>query len=158
MYEKPIYREHTEAYKDTRGEIWTSYDSIVDKIKINHIKFNTNCSGVFRGFHTDSKTIKIASCISGSIIAFIIWPDNSRYEQYELSSKKHSSLLIPAGFYNGFLALENSIYLYQLSYSGKYFDVENQRTLTIEESCIPIKTIKDLAPKKKLIRSKRDIS
>ena len=156
MFEKPIYKENINSFKDIRGEIWTSYNRDFDKVDVNHVKFNTNNLGVFRGFHTDSKTIKIASCISGKIIAFIVWPDNSRYMQFQLCADKHSSLLIPAGFYNGFLALEKSIYVYQLSYPGEYFDVEHQRTLSIEESCVPIETISSLLPNHQIIRSSRD--
>ena len=102
--------------------------------------------------HTDFNTL----LISGDIISFVVWPDNSQYEKFHLSSSLHSRLYIPPGFYNGFLCLEPSIYCYHLGYSGSYIDADDQYTLSIEDSCVPIGEISAYYPINAIIRSLRD--
>ena len=153
---KPIYFSSTDSYSDSRGEIWTTYTSINFSLDVNHVKVNTNKPGVFRGFHADSKTTKIASSLRGMILAFIVWPDNSKYETFELCPSRHSILIIPKGFYNGFLSLEDSLYIYHLNYSGDYADQDEQSTLLLEESCVNLEEFYSTLGDLHLIRSKRD--
>ena len=151
----PIYESSTDSFKDERGEIWTTYKSQKQNI-INHVKVNTNKPGVFRGFHADEKTTKICECLDGEMIAYIVNPDNQSYEEYQLSSSKHSRITIPPGFYNGILAIKQSLYIYQLSYEGEYIDADKQLTLSLEESCVPIEVVLRQLRGLTLIRSKRD--
>ena len=153
---KPIYFPSTDSFSDSRGEIWTSFDNSDGLFLANHVKFNSNIAGVFRGFHADNSTHKLTTCISGDIISFVVWPDNSQYEKFHLSSSLHSRLYIPPGFYNGFLCLEPSIYCYHLGYSGSYIDAHDQYTLSIEDSCVPIGEISTYFPINDIIRSARD--
>ena len=48
------------------------------------------------------------------------------------------------------------MYLYQLCYEGGYVDQAEQKTLLLEDSCMPEKTKRALLEDKGLIRSKRD--
>ena len=153
----PIYQENTSSFIDLRGEIWTTYKSSMELDTVCHVKINTNSRGVFRGFHRDPKTTKLSACISGEILSFVVWPCNTKYKIYELSSAKHSSLIIPPNFYNGFLSLTESIYIYHLSYTGQYVDASDQSTLTLEDSCIPLQKIDEFYPYASIIRSSRDI-
>ena len=152
----PIYIPSTDFFTDSRGEIWTSFDNAEGLFSSNHVKFNSNRAGVFRGFHSDNFTHKLTTCVSGDIISFVVWPDNSRFEKYHLSSTQHSRLYIPPGFYNGFLCLESSIYCYHLGYSGSYIDAQDQSTLSIEDSCVPVSLINSYYPFDDIIRSTCD--
>ena len=153
---EPIYFSSTDSHSDNRGEIWTTFTSSTLSININHVKVNTNNPGVFRGFHADPKTTKIASSLKGLILSFVVWPDNSKYEIFELSPVRHSRLIIPKGFYNGFLSLEDSLYIYHLSYSGEYLDHDQQSTLLLEESCVNLEEFYSTLGDLPLIRSQRD--
>ena len=153
---KPIYFSSTSSFSDLRGEIWTSFDNSEELFTCNHVKFNTNKAGVFRGFHADQFTHKLTTCVSGDIVSFVVWPDNSRYQKFLLSSSQHSRLYIPPGFYNGFLCLEPSTYCYHLGYSGHYIDAQDQSTLSLEDSCVPLSEISSHYSIDKIIRSERD--
>ena len=154
---KPIYTDSISSFKDARGEIWTTFKGNESIKNVNHVKLNTNLAGVFRGFHADNKTTKIATCISGRILSLIVWPDNSKYELYWLDSSTHATLLIPPYFYNGFLSITESIYMYQLSYQGVYNDADQQYTLSMEESCVPDSIFSKHLDSAKIIRSERDL-
>ena len=153
----PIYIEGTSSHVDNRGAIWTTYSIVEDNISVNHVKISTNKRHVFRGFHTDEHTTKIATCIRGEIIAFVIDPLNTEYWEFKLDEINKGRLFIPPNFYNGFLAVKDSIYLYHLSYEGKYNDVECQKTLTLEESCLKEEVIRRHTNGNPLMRSTRDI-
>ena len=152
----PSYIERIDSFVDERGEIWTTFKGDGKLTSINHVKVNTNARGVFRGFHTDPKTTKTCTCLVGNIVAIVIWPNNEKYETFELSSEKHSILTVPPLFFNGFVAIEDSTYMYQLSYEGEYVDTKEQKTLLLEDSCIDVKIITDLLKGHKIIRSDRD--
>ena len=155
--EGPIYTKLVSHYTDTRGDIWTAYKSSEIFPECTHTKLNTNKRGVFRGFHSDTKTTKLVSCIKGEIVAMILSPDNLQYKTYVLSSCSHSTLLIPPGFYNGFLSVTESIYMYHLTYKGEYIDADEQQTIVLENSCMPIDEITKYFHLKDLIRSERDM-
>ena len=69
---------------------------------------------------------------------------------------QHSRLYIPPGFYNGFLCLEPSTYCYHLGYSGHYIDAQDQSTLSLEDSCVPLSEISSHYSIDNIIRSERD--
>ena len=96
----PIYIPSTDFFTDSRGEIWTSFDNAEGLFSSNHVKFNST-DGVL-SFHSDNLLQTVLTL--GGIISFVVWPDNSRFEKYHLSSTQHSRLYIPPGFYNGFCA------------------------------------------------------
>lgn len=154
---EPVFVESVDAFKDNRGEIWTSFEASSYGHSVNHVKVNTNRRGVFRGFHSDAKTTKVCTCLKGNIAAIIVWPDNSRFKIYELSSAKHSTLMVPPTYYNGFVSPEESIYMYQLMYEGEYADAADQRTLLLENSCVDVSIVEDLLNGAPIIRSIRDM-
>ena len=83
----PIFIPSTASFTDSRGEIWTSFDNSEGFFSSNHVKFNSNKAGVFRGFHADKHTHKLTTCVSGDIISFVV-TDNSRFEKFHLSASR----------------------------------------------------------------------
>jgi dTDP-4-dehydrorhamnose 3,5-epimerase len=140
-WDSVVYLESTPSYVDDRGSIWSSswpgshQDSRLGDFRPCHTKICHNHRGVFRGFHADAKTWKLASCLSGLVYNYVIHPNQQEYRVYPLFSATQSRLLIPPRFYNGFFCAKDSIYLYHLSYVGNYSDVDQQSTLLLEESC-----------------------
>ncbi len=144
-------------YKDSRGYIWTSWEKSKIKIKFNHDKFATFKRNVFRGFHGDSKTWKLMSCVYGKILLTIVNYDKKskdylKNKQIYLSHKKNIQILIPPKFINSTLCLsKNAVLHYKLSYKGKYNDVGKQFSVKWNDPRLKISW-----PKVKFILSKRD--
>ena len=144
-------------YKDSRGYIWTSWEKSKTKIKFNHDKFATFEKNVFRGFHGDSKTWKLMSCVYGKILLTIVNYDKKskdylKNKQIYLSHKKNIQILIPPKFINSTLCLsKNAVLHYKLSYKGKYNDVGKQFSVKWNDPRLKISW-----PKVKFILSKRD--
>lgn len=155
---EPIYTQQINDFEDNRGKIWSAFESCKEFKASNHTKINTNKKGVFRGFHSDHKTTKLVSCLKGSIKSIVIWPDNKKYMTYNLSEANHATLLIPPNFYNGFLSLTESLYIYNLSYIGNYIDADGQKTIRLEDSCVPLGEITEYFKIDDLVRSSRDYS
>ena len=63
----------TDSFKDSRGEIWTTWDNVYsNKLRFNLDKFTTSKKGVLRGFHGDAKSWKLVTCIRGKILSVIV--------------------------------------------------------------------------------------
>ncbi|WP_368506426.1 dTDP-4-dehydrorhamnose 3,5-epimerase family protein [Synechococcus sp. YX-04-1] len=152
---QPQIIENGGYFEDERGKIWTTFSS--KSTKLNHIKVTTNHQDTFRGFHGDAKTEKYTSCISGETDVFIICPKNLNYWNFRLVAEKAQTLYIPKDFYHGYHSKQESTYLYQLCYEGEYIDQTQQKTLFLENSCLPESIKANLLADKNLIRSKRDI-
>jgi len=111
---------------------------------------------VLRGLHIQVKNTqeKFVTVIKGKIIDVVVdLRKNSntfgRHFKIILSSKKSNSILIPAGFAHGFLALENeNLVLYS---NNNYRSEKNEIGLIWNDKDLNIKW-----PKKKLIISKKD--
>ena len=81
-------------FKDNRGEIWTNWDkkSLKDKV-INLSKFTTSKKNVLRGFHGDSKSWKLVSCVKGKVLNVVVDFRKSsknylKYSSFILDDKK----------------------------------------------------------------------
>lgn len=153
------------SYGDERGLIYSITGGNHDKLhewesKLNlnffHTKIARNRARVFRGFHTDHKSWKKCTCLKGKIKAIIIDPKNETYATYLMNDEQKQILLIPPGWYNGFLSLTSTIYAYCLSYDGNYIDAEEQQTIKPKDSCYGIEKLYNDIENQDLILSDRD--
>ena len=153
------------SHADGRGEIYSLTGGTHNKgfraekeldLCFAHTKITTNQAGVFRGFHADDKTWKKITCVEGEIISVIINPENTEFKERRLNIVNKRIILIPPGWYNGFISLTNSIYLYSLAYKGKYNDADDQDTIKIQESCYGVKRASKWLENRKMIVSERD--
>jgi|TARA_B110000967_G_C18617061_1_gene426889 dTDP-4-dehydrorhamnose 3,5-epimerase len=146
------------SFKDSRGEIWTTWDNVYsNKLRFNLDKFTTSKKGVLRGFHCDTKSWKLVTCIRGKILSVIVdyRPKSKNYLKFTsiiMSDKNKKSLIIPPMFLNSWLCLsQDCIYSYKYSFNGKYSDVDDQISVKWNDPKINFKW-----PNKKPILSKRD--
>ena len=146
------------SFKDSRGEIWTTWDNVYsNKLRFNLDKFTTSKKGVLRGFHCDTKSWKLVTCIRGKILSVIVdyRPKSKNYLKFTsiiMSYKNKKSLIIPPMFLNSWLCLsQDCIYSYKYSFNGKYSDVHDQISVKWNDPKINFKW-----PNKKPILSKRD--
>ena len=145
-------------FKDSRGLLWTSWETKLSKINFKHDKFSVSKKNVLRGLHYDNKTWKLISCAYGEFF-FVIVNCNPKSEEYlksystKLSAGENRSILVPPNFANGHLCLSREcVFHYKLAYKGKYSDVKNQKVLKWNDKRIKI----NWPIKKKLIMSERD--
>jgi len=144
-------------FKDKRGLLWTSWEKKKISLNFKHDKFSLSKKDVFRGLHYDSKTWKLVSCVYGKFF-FVVVDCNPKSKHFHkvktwiLSAENNISILVPPYFANGHLCMSKEcVFHYKLSYTGKYNDVINQKTLKWNDSSIKIKW-----PKRKFILSERD--
>lgn len=133
-------------YFEYRGEICTLYhsdfyDHLIPKgqkeegVEFKHDRYSKSYKNVLRGLHWDDKTWKLVSCISGSIYLVVLDVREGSesfgiWESFILSNKTGCQILIPPGFANGHLVLEDeSIFHYKMAYSGDYNDETKQHTV-----------------------------
>ena len=146
------------SFKDSRGEIWTTLDNVYSsKLRFNLDKFTTSKKNVLRGFHCDTKSWKLVTCIRGKILSVIVdyRPKSKNYLKFTsiiMSDKNKKSVIIPPMFLNSWLCLsQDCIYSYKYSFNGKYSDVDDQISVKWNDPKINFKW-----PNKKPILSKRD--
>ena len=151
------------VFTDKRGSIYTLFDKDLEKrllpngFKFNHQKINISKKNVLRGIHYDSKTWKLISLNLGSIYQVAVdlrvnSPTYLKFDSFKLNDKKHLFLLLPPGIGNAFYVYSKiAIYSYCLSYKGRYFDINDQKTISWNSPKLNIKW-----PSKKPILSSRD--
>ena len=77
-------------FKDLRGEIWTKWDKKNFKnISFNLSKFTTSRKNVLRGFHGDTKSWKLVSCIKGKVLNVVV-----DYRKHSKNYLKYSSFIL----------------------------------------------------------------
>ena len=155
---KEIKYFNSKVFKDSRGKIWTSWDKdFFRNIKFNLDKFTTSKKNVLRGFHGDTKSWKLVTCLKGEILSVIVdYRKNSKnylkYTRIKMSEKNRISVLIPPNFLNSWLCISKEcLYQYKYSFKGKYNDVKDQISIKWNDPKINFKW-----PIKKPILSKRD--
>lgn len=111
--------------KDLRGSFTKVYTDLkYDNVEINFKEsyFSVNKSGVWRGLHFQSPPMdhwKLVTVVQGRIEDYVvdIRKNSTTYRsvsKFYLEAGKES-LLIPPGYAHGFLSLEDSIVLYNVS-------------------------------------------
>tara|TARA_B110001450_G_scaffold77610_1_gene73736 strand:- start:910 stop:1413 length:504 start_codon:yes stop_codon:yes gene_type:complete len=121
------------SFKDFRGEIWTKWDKKhFQNKKFNLSKFTTSKKNVLRGFHGDTKSWKLVTCIKGDVLNVVVDFRKSsknylKYSSFHLTDKNKISVLIPPMFLNSWLCMtKDCIYSYDYYFKGNYNDVKNQ--------------------------------
>ena len=156
---------NAKGHKDERGEIYSisggPHNPLFEaerehELVFHHTKVTTSKKNVFRGFHSDEKTWKKITCVHGSIVSVMINPENTEYLEEEVSPENKKVILVPPNWYNGFISVTNSIYVYCMSYDGNYNDVEKQRTLRLQDSCYGENNARKWICSEALILSNRD--
>lgn len=131
-----------DCFEEPRGNIWTTYKNDVFEteaalrgLSFNHDKFSISNHNVLRGFHGDTKSTKLVTCVYGSIIQLVLdWRKESRtfgnVLSFEINRETKRSVLIPPGCGNAYyVKSDQAVYHYKLSYDGEYFDALDQFTV-----------------------------
>ena len=146
------------TFNDLRGQIWTFWEKkYFRNIDFNLDKFTVSKKNVLRGFHGDTKSYKLVSCIKGKVLNVVVdYRKHSknylRYSSFVLNDKNKISILIPPMFLNSWLCLsKDCIYSYEYSFKGDYNDASNQISIKWDD-----KRINYNWPIKKPILSIRD--
>lgn len=123
--------------KDSRGSFTKVFSGLkYDDIEINFKEsyFSMNKSGVWRGLHFQTPPMdhwKLVTVVKGEILDFVV--DIRSQSQYYGQNLKFSlkageeSLLIPPGYAHGFLSLNESVVLYNVS---TIYSPENDKGLS----------------------------
>ena len=114
------------VFHDVRGFFFESYSEITFRdnvLDLHFVQDNHSFShkGVIRGLHFQKPPYqqgKLIRVISGRVldVAVDIRPESDTFGEHitlELSSQKANMLWIPPGFAHGFVALEDSIFVYK---------------------------------------------
>lgn len=145
MVFKEVLTFTTDSFKDSRGELWTTWDKSWLSINFNRDKVSTSCKNVVRGLHGDFKSHKLVSCIYGELFFVIVdnrqnSPTYLKHTTQILSSDKKEFVLLPPGFANGFAVLSDfAVFNYKWSYEGEYPDVGDQFSLRWNDPLLNIK-------------------
>jgi dTDP-4-dehydrorhamnose 3,5-epimerase len=126
-----------DIFEDHRGqfvEIFNKKEFEKCHISVEFIQddISTAAKNVLKGIHGDFVTKKLVSCLFGKLY-FIVLDYNrdsksfGEWQSFILSDRNRYQILIPPGFGNGFLSLEdNSIFSYKQS---TYYDRSKQFTI-----------------------------
>ena len=96
---------------------------------------------VLRGIHGDPDTVKLVSCLFGSLYLVIVNndPDSVQYQQwvsFTLSDKNRQQVLVPAMFGTSYLVMsETAVFHYKQT---TYYDRPNQFTLAWNDPALGI--------------------
>lgn len=135
-----IIENNLESFKDSRGEIFTTYKDEFRGLHFNHDKICFRHKDVLVGIHGDFETHKLITCLYGEV--FIALVDNRpqskdylKYKTFIINGQDKKQLFIPPGIGNSFLVLSDTcVYNYKLAYDGEYNDVDKQFTLKWNDS------------------------
>ena len=147
-----IFEDHRGQYVETYNKEEFSKNGITTEFIQDDI--STAAKNVLKGIHGDYVTTKLVSCLYGRLYFVILdYREDSKtsgeYKSFILSDRNRYSILIPPGFGNGFLSLEdNSIFAYKQS---EYYDRSKQFTVKWDDERFNI-----FWPCKKPILSVRD--
>lgn len=126
-----------EIFEDYRGQFVETYNK--DKFFENGIDIDfvqddisTAAKNVLKGIHGDYISRKLLQCLYGKLYFIVLdYRNDSKsfgaWQSFILSDRNRYQVLIPPGFGNGFLSLEdNSIFSYKQS---TYYDRSKQFTV-----------------------------
>ena len=125
-----------DSFEDHRGSYWTLWKSGEFKnLNFNHEKISYSKKNVLRGYHGDTKTWKLVTCLYGEVKLSVVnykkkSKDFMKVQNFKLSKENKKSVLIPPFFLNAYLCISKEcIFHYKLSYDGKYIDAKDQFSL-----------------------------
>lgn len=130
---KDVILYDLDTFSDERGQIWTLFDEKFCDKKFIADKLTISKKNVLRGFHGDSYTEKLISCLSGEF-QFSILDLRKNSETYGMTdnfifnSNNPQLIYIPAGLVNAHLCLSDEC-LFYYKWSESYKGPENQITI-----------------------------
>jgi dTDP-4-dehydrorhamnose 3,5-epimerase len=124
---------HLDTFKDNRGEIWTLYDTSFTEESFTTDKLTISTYGVLRGFHGDSDTTKLITCLRGKFHLAVVdlradSPTYGAKEEFLVDSEEPTVILVPKGCINAHLCLSREC-LFYYKWSKPYTGPENQVTV-----------------------------
>jgi dTDP-4-dehydrorhamnose 3,5-epimerase len=122
-----------DTFQDYRGEIWTVYSEEYCDYKFVADKITISKFGVLRGFHGDSHTAKLITCLSGQMqFAVVDLRRNSETygnsETFIISDVNPKVVVVPPGCANAHLSLSDKCVFYY-KWSEQYAGPESQVTV-----------------------------
>ncbi len=143
---KGIFKIEIDKFSDFRGEYIESFN-LKEFLKFKKIKFiqddfSISKKNVLRGFHGDSKTWKLVSCIHGSFDLFVVNYDKLSKQylktaKFNLTDKKYVQILIPPKFGNAHLVKsDKAIFHYKQT---TYYNRKGQFTIKWNDPRLKIK-------------------
>tara|TARA_R110002110_G_scaffold35062_7_gene118681 strand:- start:3544 stop:4077 length:534 start_codon:yes stop_codon:yes gene_type:complete len=123
-----------DIFRDSRGEIWTIYTKTNHDYKFVQDKLSVSKYGVLRGFHGDSDTVKLISCLSGKMQLAVadLRRESGTYgnvKTFCLSEESPYVIIVPAGCVNAHLVLSEKC-LFYYKWSCPYQGPSNQVTIS----------------------------
>ena len=159
-----LYELEPLVFGDERGYFFESYRRDLSEslgIKEDFVQDNQSFSvqGTLRGLHYQKDPhaqAKLVSVTSGKVLDVAVdirrhSPTYGRHHKVILDAEKHNMFLIPAGFAHGFLALEDSVFVYKCS---NYYHKESEGGIHFNDSELNINW---KIPENELIISEKDM-
>lgn len=124
-------------HEDFRGDYVETYNEKLYRaagIEDHFVQddYSTTRQHVLRGIHGDSKTVKLISCLYGTIYVVVVNNNSSspqfrQWQSFTLSDRNRTQIYIPAQFGNSFLVMsEIAIFHYKQS---TFYDGAGQFTI-----------------------------
>ncbi|MEM2293523.1 MAG: WxcM-like domain-containing protein [Nitrososphaerota archaeon] len=105
-----------ECHVDDRGflyQIYGNYDKEFPELKRVYVVGNFS-KGIIRGFHKHKEEWKCYFVVNGSA-KFVIVDENKNISTFVLSSKRPCLLIVPPGYFHGWVSLEENTILIGMS-------------------------------------------
>ena len=131
-----------DTFQDYRGEIWTVYSEEFTNLNFIADKITKSRFGVLRGFHGDSHTAKLITCLSGQFQFAVVdlRKDSKTYgnkQTFLVSDYEPKIIIVPAGCVNAHLCLSDKCVFYY-KWSEQYAGPEGQVTIAWDDPEIGI--------------------
>ena len=132
-----------DTFQDYRGEIWTVYSKEFADVSFMSDKITVSRFGVLRGFHGDSHTAKLITCVSGQMqLAVVDLRRNSQtyggVETFIISDNEPKVVFVPPGCANAHLSLSDKCVFYY-KWSKPYEGPQSQTTIVWNDPELDVK-------------------
>ena len=126
-----------DTFNDFRGEIWTLYSKEHTDIEFVADKVTISRFGVLRGFHGDSHTSKLITCLSVQFhfVVVDLIKDSKTYgktETFLISDYEPTVVIVPKGCVNAHLCLSDKCVFYY-KWSEDYKGPDKQVTVNWDD-------------------------
>ena len=127
-----LHSKNITTYKDVRGEVYPCWRADEYNIRFVEDRFSRSIKNTIRGFHGDSTTWKLFTCVYGAI-KLVLW-DIKRKAKKEmvLSDENKLQVLVPPYYLNAHECLSDECVLYY-KWSENYSGPENQWTVNYKD-------------------------
>jgi len=135
-----------DIYEDSRGFFFESYNQKKYGLKNNFFQDNISYSkaGTIRGLHFQDEPMaqaKLVRVVQGKVfdVAVDLRKNSSTFGQHVgiiLSEKNKCTMYIPKGFAHGFMAIEDSIFMYKVD---NYHSIEHENSIFWADISLDIK-------------------